>query len=146
MLDNLAKAKSPRLIRDGISEHEIHTGCVKWFRVQYPQYATVLIHPANEGKRSTKVFNTKYGTRVVCTGGARLKEEGLVPGVADLLLLVPSAKFHGLCIEMKSATGKQSPMQKKWQEAVEAQGYRYAVCRSLEEFVSVVDNYLRNHD
>ena len=38
---------------------------------------------------------------------------------------------------MKTDKGRQSPEQKQWQEMVEAHGYRYRVCRSLDEFMAV---------
>ena|SRR3990167_208238 len=38
-----------------------------------------------------------------------------------------------LCIEVKSATGKMSPAQKRWAKLAVAQGMRYIVARSLED-------------
>lgn len=72
-----------------------------------------------------------------------MKAEGVTAGVADLILLYPCNGFHGLCIEMKTAKGRQQPTQKKWQEAVEAVGYKYAVCHSYDEFVNEINAYLR---
>jgi hypothetical protein len=66
-----------------------------------------------------------------------------VAGVSDLLLLVPAGGYHGLCIEMKTAKGRQQPTQKEWQQEVEAQGYRYEVCRSVEQFMDIVRDYLK---
>lgn len=126
------------------SESRITQSCVKWFRLQYPQYASVLIHPANEGARNTKVVRTSFGTRVVSPGGARLKAEGLVPGVADLLLLVPRNGYGCLAVEMKTPakSSKQSERQVEWEKAAIKAGNRYCVCRSLEEFIRVVRDYL----
>ena len=126
------------------SESQITQSCVKWFRLQYPQFASVLIHPANEGARSTKVVRNSYGPRVVSTGGARLKAEGLVPGVADLLLLVPRKGYGCLAVEMKTPakTSKQSDRQVEWEKAAIKAGNRYCVCRSLDEFMRIVRDYL----
>lgn len=127
------------------TESRITQDCVRWFRFQYPQYAKVLVHPANEGLRKTKVIATSFGTKVVSTGGARLKAEGLVAGVADLLLLVPR-KGHGcLAIEMKRPcnSSKQSGSQLEWEKACVAAGNMYVVCRSLEQFMEAVNEYLR---
>jgi hypothetical protein len=71
-----------------------------------------------------------------------MKAEGVTAGVADLLLLVPSQGYHALAIEMKTEKGRQSPDQKQWQKTVERQGYRYAVCRSLDDFMATVNAYL----
>ena len=72
-----------------------------------------------------------------------MKAEGVTAGVSDLILLYASHGFHALCVEMKTEKGRQSPAQKQWQKAVENAGYRYEVCRSLDDFMSVVKDYLR---
>ena len=38
----------------------------------------------------------------------------------------------------------QSPAQKEWQAAVESVGYKYAVVRSLEEFIQLINSYLND--
>lgn len=119
-------------------ESRLQQQCVAWFRAQYPQYAMLLTHPANEGN----------GNRV---SGAIHKAEGTVRGVPDLLLFVPSVfgtgvyeglACHGLGIEMKTATGRQSQEQKDFQLAFETARYGYRIVRSLEEFREVVTGYL----
>lgn len=110
-------------------ESNIQQLCVAWFRLQYRDYASLLFAVPNGGARS----------RITA---AILKGEGVVPGVADLLLFVPSGSYHALCIEMKTPTGRQSDSQKEWQKLVEAQGYRYVVCRSFDDFKREIENYL----
>ena len=115
-------------------EHSLQVCCVHWFRLQYPQYATLLFAVPNGGARNAIT-------------GARLKDEGVTAGVADLILLLPHREhgvdvWHGLAIEMKTPTGRQSPEQRAWQAAVEAKGYQYAVCRSFDDFTRTVNEYL----
>lgn len=43
---------------------------------------------------------------------------------------------------MKQPNGRQQDSQKEWQKAVESVGNKYVVCRSLEEFIEVVNDYL----
>ena len=105
--------------------------CVRWFRLAHHKIASLLFAVPNGGARSAIT-------------GAILKAEGVTKGVADLLLLVPNSQFHGLCIEMKTKQGHQSPSQKEWQCAVEAQGYKYIVVRSLDQFMGDVTRYLTN--
>ena len=50
---------------------------------------------------------------------------------------------HGLCIEMKTDSGRQNDNQKKWQKKVEGQDYKYIVCRSFDEFRTEVCRYLK---
>lgn len=124
-------------------EHNIQCACVRWFNLQWPEYRGLLFAVPNGSYRSK------------ATAG-KLKAEGVVAGVADLILLVPRYRdkmtednpvvidiTHGLCIEMKTAKGGQSPEQKEWQVKVEKMGYKYSVCRSLDEFMAVVNGYLR---
>ena len=122
-------------------EHSLQVCCVHWFRIQYPEYATLLFAVPNGGARNAIT-------------GARLKDEGVTAGVADLILLLPQwfttwrgekgCKYAGLCIEMKTPTGRQSPEQRAWQAAVEAQGYKYAIARDVLEFVKIIQEYINN--
>lgn len=121
-------------------EHNLQVACVRWFRLQYPDLAPLLFAVPNGGARSK------------ATAG-KLKAEGVVPGVADLILLVPQwfttwrgqqgCLYAGLCIEMKTEKGRQSPEQGLWQLKVEQHGYKYAVVRSLDEFMNTINQYLR---
>lgn len=96
--------------------------------MQYPEYDGLLFAVPNGGRRDKKT-------------GAMLREEGVRAGVSDLLLLVPSRDYHGLCIEMKTPRGRLHPSQERWMEKVRKQGYRYSLCRSLEEFQTAVRVY-----
>ena len=110
-------------------ESNLQKNCVKWFSDTYPQLNDVFFAVPNGGARS------------VITG-AILKAEGVKRGIADLLLLVPTRHYHGLCIEMKTAKGRQSIAQKHWQKAVTAQGYKYVICRNGRDFAMAIINYL----
>lgn len=110
-------------------ESNIQRWCVYWFRRQYPRLARLLFAVPNGGARNRVTASI-------------LKGEGVVAGVSDLILMVPAGGYHALCIEMKTAKGRQQPSQKEWQTEVEAQGYRYAVCRSVEDFIALVREYL----
>ena len=126
-----------------MEESRLQQQCVAWFKFQYPQYANALIHVPNEGKRNTKMVYTRYGAKVVCGSGARLKAEGLVAGVADLLLLIPNEQYGCLAIEMKTPTGRLSDAQKEWKEVCEHAGNKYIVCRSFEQFMIEVLEYMK---
>ena len=110
-------------------ESRLQRACVTWFRLQYPRYKRLLFAVPNGGARSAVT-------------GAILKAEGVVPGVADLILFLPRGGRHALCIEMKTERGRQSERQREWQEAVEREGYEYALCRSLDDFARVVRCYI----
>jgi len=122
-------------------ESDLQIRCISWFRYQYPAYARLIEHPKNEG----------CGNR---RQGAIAKAEGVQAGVADLILHVPAYItgpsirhcdcYHSLALEMKTKTGKQSPVQKQWQRLFEAAGGRYVIIRSYDEFVAEVTRYMLN--
>lgn len=112
-------------------ESALQSECVKWFRLQYPEYAGVFFSVPNGGLRNR-------GTAI------RMKREGLLPGVSDLLLLVPKGQYHGLCIEMKHGKGRQTKHQKTFQESVEEQGYKYVVTSGFMSFAKEIGEYLRS--
>ena len=115
-------------------EHDLQCACVKWFAYAHPELKGLLFAIPNGGARSK------------ATAG-RLKAEGVVAGVSDLILMVPrpapAYPYLALCIEMKTKHGYQSPEQKAWQLKVEKYGYKYAVCRSLDQFIETIENYLK---
>lgn len=75
---------------------------------------------------------------------AIMKGEGMVAGVADLILLIPNGNHHALCIEMKAPKGVQSKSQKDWQKEVTQNGYAYVIVRSFEEFKQVITDYFND--
>ena len=111
------------------SEHDIQVACVRWFRFAYRHYNRNLYAVPNGGARDAVT-------------GKKLKDEGVVPGVADLCLDVARGEWHGLKIEMKTSIGKQSENQKLWQAAVESENYKYVVCHSFDDFVREIKAYL----
>lgn len=110
-------------------EHRIQCACVNWFRLQYPDHASALFAVPNGGRRDR-------------VSGAKLKAEGALPGVSDLILLLPRGRHHGLLIEMKTERGKQSQAQRDWQRDMVHRGYKYMVIRSIDEFIDMVTDYL----
>ncbi len=61
---------------------------------------------------------------------------GVKAGVSDLIFI-----YKGKClfIEVKTPTGKQAPKQAEFQSRVEANGFKYYLVRSLEDFKKVMD-------
>lgn len=113
-----------------LAEHRLQTACVTWFRMQFPSLSRRLFAIPNGGLRSK-------------TTAARLKDEGLLAGVADLMLAVPRCHWGGLFIEMKT-TAKGSGVsraQKEWASDVR-EDYGYVVCRTLDEFRQQVSRWL----
>lgn len=124
----IAEFKKEKTVKQ--SETQIQQSCVSWFRRQYPQLQNLLFAVPNGEKRDV-------------VHASRMKAEGMVSGVSDLILLRPNDPFHGLLIEMKTPTGKQSAEQQQFMEQAQAWNYKYVICRSIEEFMKEVNNYLK---
>lgn len=112
-------------------EHRLQCACVKWFRYKYPKLAKLLYAIPN-------------GSRRDAITGKILKDEGVVRGVSDLNLDIANRFYHGLRIEMKTPTGTQSKEQKEFQSLVEAQGFKYILCRSLNDFIKQITIYIES--
>lgn len=71
-----------------------------------------------------------------------MREEGARAGVADLILLIPKGGYASLCIEMKTAKGKQSDAQIVFMELARKMHNKYVICRSFDDFQKEVNEYL----
>lgn len=118
-------------------EHNLQVACVRWFRLQHNELDCLLFAIPNGGRRDK-------------TTAGKLKAEGVVAGVADLFLSVPKMKneqcvSHGLYIEMKTneKSSRQRESQKHFESMVTFMKYDYVICRTLDEFINKVSNYLQ---
>lgn len=111
-------------------EHRIQVSFIQWFKIRHPELSGRLFAVPNGGRRDE------------VTGG-KLKAEGVVAGVSDLILLKSNRRYGALLIEMKTPKGRQSETQKWWQKAVCADGeYKYVICRSLDDCIKETEDYL----
>ena len=81
------------------------------------------------------------GARDAVTG-ARLKAEGVKPGIPDVCLPVARGGWIGLWIEMKTSKRTLKPHQRAIGEALAAQGHRVAVCWGWESARAEILEYL----
>lgn len=72
-----------------------------------------------------------------------LKRQGVKAGIADVILLIPRKGFASLCMEFKTATGRQSDEQKEFQRQAEACGSKYVIVRSVASAIETVKDYLK---
>ena len=110
-------------------ESEMQRSCKKWFDLQYPKLSRLLFAVPNGGARNSRE-------------AAIMKAEGVTAGVADMILLIPRHGYGSLCIEFKTREGHQSDSQRHWQADAEANGNKYVVIRSVEQFVNEIKKYL----
>lgn len=106
-----------------MSEDRLQQECFLWFWNSYPAYRGLLFHVPNGGLRNSRE-------------AAKLKSMGLMRGVSDFIFLFRSKAYF---IELKEESkGRQSKEQRDWQLIVEANGFEYSVCRSLEQFKEII--------
>jgi hypothetical protein len=70
--------------------------------------------------------------------GAHMKQMGLIPGAADLGIVV-DGKIHFL--EVKDAKGEQSASQREFQKRCQANKIPYAICFSLTEALAYLQHW-----
>jgi len=123
-----------------ITEHQHQAMVIEWCDMMaqhkvYPMLKWIYAVP-NGGDRHKAV-------------AAKLKAEGVKPGVPDLCLPYPTrgqcdSWWHGLYIEMKSldTKGRLSQPQKDWIEYLQRVGYNVAVAWNFDEAIQIIQNYL----
>lgn len=114
------------------SEHDEQVMLIQWCDLMAnrdPAYRLIFAIP-NGGQRN-KIT------------AARLKAEGVKPGVPDLFLPVPKGIYAGLFLEMKRRKGgRVSPDQVSWISSLMSRGYKCVVCRGFEEAQEAIEIYM----
>ena len=108
-------------------EDTLQTAIVNWFALQYPEFTGMLFAVPNGGRRDARE-------------GARLKQQGVTAGVADLILLVP--RPHILLLEIKVKGGKLSDAQKSWLAKAAGQGHATAVAYDFHAARAAIVNHI----
>lgn len=104
------------------SEDRIQQDCVKWYTNTYclahhtPR--NIIWHVPNQNQH-------------------KLTNIGVLAGVADLCLI---HNGEVVFIEMKDHKGVASPAQLEFRDRVQNHGFKWFLCRSLEEFKSIIKN------
>lgn len=114
------------------TEHQEQVALFEWAAWMARKHPDLLLMHAipNGGKRDIRT-------------AARLKAEGVKPGVPDIFLPVPKDGKHGLYIELKrSRGGTVSKEQEAWIRALSAQEYVCAVCHGHREAIRVITDYM----
>lgn len=105
---------------------------IQWVHFQYPR----------EAKRLFAVPNGEFRT---LASARRLKAEGAMAGVSDLLFLRPNDRYHGLCLEFKKSGETWSavrPSQREFLQASEEEGYAAAVAFGFDHGKHLFTRYL----
>ena len=114
-----------------MTESQMQKYCVAWFRHRYESIEPLFFAVGNGGARNA--WTAKI-----------MKDEGVRPGVADLILLIPRHGFAGLLVEMKTPDGKQSDSQKTFERLATQYRYKYVVVRDLTTFQQLMLWYIED--
>lgn len=113
------------------TESEEQQALFNWIRLsvgKYPELKSAY-HIANEGKRTV-------------ANGAKLKREGLSPGVPDICVPVAKGKYHALYIELKRKKGGRiSPQQEEFIGKLNSQGNLAVICFGWDEARKIIEWY-----
>ena len=108
-------------------EHKLQVNCVRYFRYQFPDKL---------------IFAVPNGAQRNIVTARKLKDEGVLAGIPDLVIASANDNWHGLYIELKNGkAGRVSDHQYDAMQKLTEEGYRCAVVRTFEEFVAVVQDY-----
>ena len=117
------------------TEDAIQAACIRWYKLKH-RGKMITSFPAGY------VFGGDATKRAIL--GRRMKEMGYMKGIPDLFIPHANRFYHGLFVEMKTEKGRLSPEQKEVIPRLEAEGYKVAVCRSLDDFIVTVDGYMKD--
>lgn len=121
------------------TEHQEQSALFLWARLSHSTYPELrlMFAVANGGHRHPAV-------------AAKMREEGVKPGVPDIFLPVARHGFHGLFLELKTEAnrpkrggmGGLSELQAQWLGELRDQGYKAVVAYGFEEAKQILIDYL----
>ena len=102
-----------------VAEHDMQAALIDNLRVRARRDVHWFAIP-NAGKRTPRT-------------AARMQQEGLQAGVADLCIMLPGGRV--IWVELKTSKGRQSAAQKAFQSVCETLDHPYLMPRSLDEAI-----------
>lgn len=90
------------------------------------------------------IFAIPNGGKRTALQGSRLKDEGVLAGVPDLMVAHAAHGYHGLFVEMKTPHGSTSKEQKTVIAQLAKEGYLCTVAKGYEQALSAIRDYLQN--
>lgn len=132
------KCRSLTSIKTTPTEAQVGRAFYKWWGMAYKglgvPHPGLLFHIPNEGAGGNPIR------------GAILKGQGVVAGIPDYFLAIPSCGYHGLFVELKRETGKLSAQQVEIIAQLSRQNYATCICFSLNSAIDEVVKYIRKNN
>ena len=114
-----------------MNEHEIQKAIIRHCRTMalaHEQYKYLFAVP-NGGQRDVRVAK-------------KLKAEGVLAGVSDLVIPWPTKEYNGAFIEVKTESGRPSDNQLAFIAEMSRRGYYTAIVYGLKQAIETFDEYL----
>ena len=112
-------------------EHDMQCALFQWRDYQVSRYPALRW-----------MFAIPNGTRTSIRVATKMKAEGVLKGVADIYIPKPCGGYHGMWIEMKTPKGTLSQEQKAFRTAMLEAGYYAVTCRSVQDAIFEIVQYL----
>ena len=111
-------------------EHLLQKSFIEWCAWNAKRYPGIdLIYAVPNGGKRSKAEAGKF------------KAEGVRAGMPDLCLPVSHHGYHAFYIEVKTPTGRVSVVQAEMFCRLNVLGNKWAVVRSLDEFIKEIEEY-----
>lgn len=111
----------------GLSEHAIQSAYFDWARLH---------------RRARRAYAIPNGGLRHAAVAAKLKREGVRPGVLDVHVPIAARDAHGLYIEFKAGRNQPTPEQATEIAQLVEDGFAVAVCWHTEDAIKVTTDYL----
>ncbi len=113
----------------------------RWQRVAMSEHnlqRAVFVHLNTRRQSGVFAFAVPNGGARDAKTGARLKAEGVKPGVPDIALLINGAPHF---LELKTERGYLTAAQKRVREEIEAAGGQWAVAKGLDDALATLEHW-----
>ena len=105
---------------------------------------TILVNRVRQLSPGVVIFAIPNGGGRTKREGGKLKAEGVLPGVPDLMVARANVVYNGLFIEMKKIGSRgMSKPQKEVSARLAAEGYLVATCFGCEEAWNTFQEYMK---
>lgn len=122
------------MVRKKMNKYKPYQGKESQFQITFARYLDSLgvlwYHCPNGGSRNR-------------IEAIKLKREGVKSGVPDICICEARHGFHGFYIELKVGYNNPSDNQNNFMKRLESKGYKIAVTKSLDEAISLVEEYFK---
>lgn len=94
-------------------------------------------------KQGIKFYAIPNGGKRFMAEAVKFKRCGVISGVPDLCVPIPSGSYHGLYIELKRQKGGVlSITQREWLHFLREKGYYAEVAHGCAEAIEIITHYL----